>query len=63
MTNIVWVLTREENLYDQEGEYFEHVWLQEPSLKDLAAYNEKITHLGRQGVENTWYNLHKVHAN
>ena len=32
----VWVLTREINEYDQDGEYFEAVFAKKPTVKKLA---------------------------
>ena len=61
MTKKVWVLTREENLYDQCGEYFVHVWTHRPTEKELLAYD--CTHLGREKSEDTWYNLEEINAN
>lgn len=61
MTTKVWVLTREENQYDQYGVYFEHVWLHEPTAEELLKYN--CTHLGRENYEDTWYNLEHINAN
>ena len=42
-----WVLTREINEYDQEGAYFEAVFKEKPSIKQLA---EHFT--GRYGFPN-----------
>lgn len=36
MTKGVWVLTREINAYEQDGEYFVAVWEKKPSLEQLA---------------------------
>lgn len=56
----VWILTREENQYDQYGEYFENVWLHKPTEEELLEIG--VTHLGRKfysahSYDNTWYNL------
>lgn len=34
----VWVLTREINEYDQDGEYFEAVFVKKPTIKQMAEY-------------------------
>jgi hypothetical protein len=39
----VWVLTREHNDYDQYGEYFEAVWLGQPSIEQLSQYFVNVT--------------------
>lgn len=54
----MWILTREENQYDQYGEYFVYAWNHEPSDAELAHYG--ATHLGRKNEEETWYNLSKL---
>ncbi len=59
----VWVLTREENQYDQYGAYFVHCWLHEPTPEELLEYG--VDHLGRMEYsptyyDNTWYNLEVV---
>lgn len=62
----VWILTREINEYDQDGEYFEAVFGHVPTLKDLEKHitgiKEKYRqHLlkggGRIEVEEEWYFL------
>jgi len=53
-----YVVTREENLYDQEGEYFVGVFTKEPSKDQLSLLG--INHFGRENMENTWYNLHEI---
>ena len=47
----LFIVTREENEYDQYGEYFEGVF----SSREKAL--ESVDHLGRVNFENTWYNL------
>jgi hypothetical protein len=37
-TDGVWILTSENNDYDQHGEYFRAVFAKKPSLKELATY-------------------------
>lgn len=67
----VWVLTRENNDYDQHGEYLETVFYQKPTheelmlaLKDIYSWKltaEFVQHIlnggGRIGNENIWYFL------
>lgn len=67
----IWVLTREINEYDQDGEYFEAAWPQKPTADQLREHvdgwhygpdSDPVTLLleeggGRQGKEHTWYNL------
>jgi hypothetical protein len=60
----VWILTREENQYDQYGEYFDAVFFKFPSKVQLMCNGvppHSVEHVlaggGRQGVENTWWNL------
>jgi hypothetical protein len=67
----IWVLTREINEYDQDGAYFEAAWPEKPTADQLVKHVENwiwgpdsnpVTVLleyggGRQGRENTWYNL------
>ena len=54
----VWVVTREENEYDQFGEYFYTVFDHKPSSDELLSIG--VTHLGRKEFEGTWFNLHKL---
>lgn len=61
----VYVLTREENQYDQYGEYFVHCWLHPPTPEELL--EQGATHLGRKtygpnSYDNTWYNLQTINA-
>jgi len=74
MSSKLWVLTREHNLYDQEGDYFVSVWLTKPTrtqIYDLLVEDDQVNvndniadHIfnggGREGVEEVWYNLIKV---
>jgi hypothetical protein len=67
-----WVLTREINEYDQDGEYFEAVFAEKPDydkmaklLFDLGWDNKELTdHVlnggGRVYREETWYHLREV---
>lgn len=64
--NTVWILTREVNGYDQEGEYFEGVFKDKPSfdyLSQLLHTNNRslINHIlnggGRMNKEDMWYYL------
>jgi hypothetical protein len=45
MTNSVWVLTREINQYDQDGEYFVAVFKTKPTAKQLAHTLTSYNHL------------------
>ena len=64
----VWVLTREENQYDQYGEYFEAVFSQKPDAEQLENYTDCpviAQHVlasggGRISTENTWYFLREI---
>ena len=67
----VYILTREINEYDQDGEYFEAVFKTKPSeskLKKATGITSKKTLKsilaggGRNSVEHTWYNLNSVEA-
>jgi len=63
----VWVLTREINKYNQEGEYFEKVFFEKPTSKELSEYTRMskeyceefiIRRKGRR-TDHTWYNLYE----
>lgn len=41
MSQKVWVLTREINEYNQEGEYFEAVFMKKPTVEQLVGYFTK----------------------
>jgi len=66
----IWVLTREENQYDQYGEYFDHAWHKKPTLDILRKRmpnedNELLLHILNGGgrtdkLEDTWYHLNEV---
>jgi len=72
----IWVLTSEYNDYDQHGAYFEQAWDHKPDREELVDQLKDtdyrgwvpsyalVTHIleggGRQGNEDTWYNLEKV---
>lgn len=65
----MWVITREINEYDQDGEYFVSVYESRPSFQDLKALlpDEKDATLdkltrggGGQSTENEWYHLGQV---
>ena len=69
MTQYIWILTREENDYDQSGEYFECAWLRKPThiqiLQTLGPLTAPtLQHIvnggGRENIENTWYHLHRL---
>lgn len=66
----VWVLTREENEYDQHGEYFEAVFAALPTKTQLQKYvgmNELIdldfllAGGGRKEQESTWFFLRETY--
>jgi hypothetical protein len=52
------IITREENDYDQWGEYFVAWFSKKPTKEQLRAL--KIDHFGRKKEEQTWYNLRQV---
>lgn len=62
---MVWILTREINEYDQDGEYFVNVFKNKPTEADLCLNGipdeETAKHVlgggGRIGVEHTWWHL------
>ena len=65
----VWVLTREENQYDQYGEYFDAVFSKKPTVRQLMPHvgDSKTTaeHVlssggGRISDEDTWYFLREI---
>lgn len=64
----VWVLTREENQYDQYGEYFDAVFSKKPTIQQLMTHvdDTKIAARllekggGRENDEHTWYFLREV---
>ena len=61
----VWILTSEYNEYDQHGEYFEAVFAEKPTTKqiqEICGLTEfEAIHLllegGRKEDEYQWYNL------
>jgi len=62
----VWILTREENQYDQFGEYFVAVFFEKPTVDQIMkeadcdeVYAKHILNGGgrTQRYENTWYFL------
>jgi len=55
---MIYVITREENQYDQYGEYFVAAFLKRPSIEQRLALG--IEHYKRLKNENTWYNLRKL---
>lgn len=65
MFKTVWVLTREINQYDQDGEYFVAVFGEKPTEADLLANGvfsaETAKHVlnsgGRINTENEWWYL------
>ena len=63
----VWVLTREENQYDQFGEYFDAVFSTKPSVEQVMTHvggKKTAEHVlmggGRMSDEDTWYFLREV---
>ena len=66
----IWILTREINAYDQDGEYFVSAFSQKPTadqIEKICGYNELgAKHVlnggGRRGTEDEWYNLKTVEA-
>jgi len=64
----VWVLTREENQYDQYGEYFDAVFSKKPTVEQVTEHvgsKEIAEHVlssggGRISYEDTWYFLREV---
>lgn len=60
----VWVLTKEYNIYDQQGAYFECVYSHLPTpqeLWDMGVPQNRTKHVqqggGRVGYEDEWFNL------
>ena len=64
----MWILTREHNAYDQEGEYYVYAWDHKPSKEEVDIVMDKIEdgyadldHImnggGRKNWEDIWYNL------
>ncbi|UIW10556.1 hypothetical protein PQC38_gp080 [Aeromonas phage BUCT695] len=62
----IWVLTREINAYEQEGEYFAGIYSRKPDISLLSIETgitdeEYLTHIlkggGRVGSENEWWFL------
>ena len=60
----IWVLTREINQYDQDGEYFVDAWQEKPThviLTNLGVPQNRLRHVmnggGRVGTEDEWFYL------
>ena len=60
----IFVLTREINRYDQDGEYFVEVYVSKPSyqqLIEIGVPRNRIRHVmnggGRVGTEDQWFFL------
>lgn len=60
----VWILTREINEYDQDGEYFVNVFDHPPSAEELYLFGVpkgRLSHVqaggGRKGYEEEWFFL------
>ena len=63
----IWVLTREENQYDQFGEYFDAVFSKKPTVEQVMEHvgsKKTAEHVlgsgGRISDEDTWYFLREV---
>jgi len=65
----MWVVTREINEYDQDGEYFVTAYKNKPNLQNLRKLLPNETDVtilklmnggGRQDVEYEWFNLHEI---
>jgi hypothetical protein len=56
----VWILTREINEYDQDGEYFVAWFPTKPNEEQLLKY--ECTHLERVDWEDVWYHLREINA-
>ena len=63
----MWVITRAINQYDQDGDYFECVFENKPTIEQLVKYfgNKKLAiHVlkggGRQNLEQSWYFLTEI---
>ena len=62
---MIWVLTREINQYNQDGEYYVTYFINKPTIQELAKYlgiyGEYAKHIlevgGRLDIENEWYYL------
>lgn len=54
----LYIITREENEYDQYGEYFVAAFTKRPSIKQREGL--QVFHYGRKKNEDTWYNLRVV---
>ena len=68
----MWVLTREINQYEQDGEYYVQAFLDKPSEKELSEFVPTrsvgwvLSGGGRQnspytGLDNEWFYLREVH--
>jgi hypothetical protein len=51
----LYIITREINEYDQDGEYFVAGFIQEPTTTQFADLG--IDHLERKDFENEWFHL------
>lgn len=66
----VWILTREINQYDQDGEYFVAVFSGKPhhsQLMGCGVTQDRLRHVlaggGRVKTENEWFYLRECEAN
>lgn len=65
---MIYVLTREINQYDQDGEYFVHAWTYMPKQEDIIQWvgnSKTANHIiinggGRVEFEDEWYYLREV---
>lgn len=62
----MWVITRSENEYNQEGDYLERVFSSKPTKEKLDSLGYDGEHLlkggGRKGSEYTWYHLVELNS-
>lgn len=57
MCNTVWVLTREINAYEQDGEYFVKVFPAKPSWEDLENLDVEYCVIYAEEIENLLNNV------
>jgi len=65
----LWILTKESDVYEWQGELFVSAWLVKPSYRQLQLVlpelpGRKLVHIekggGKHRDETWWYNLHEV---
>lgn len=68
-TQTIWVVTREINQYDQDGEYFESAFITKPTPEQLMPVTSANlvyckwladTGGGRRDCESEWYHLREI---